>query len=144
MANMIFRISLIGFLLSVLSLPAFAMDLTGLWYGERKLGGGMFVQWLSNRRPDGFFDIEFRYFRDCKSERVERQIGRWTSGGNILATHVHMVDGARADIRHRYIIDRLEGEVLHYRHVQTGTPFSARRLPAGSDWPGCVVEDAVS
>ncbi len=141
---MLCRIILVGLLFSLASMPAFAMDLAGLWYGERKLGAGMFVQWLSNRRPDGFFDIEFRYYRNCKPDRIELQVGRWTAGGNILATHVYMVDGARADIRHRYLIEKLEDEILYYRHVQTGTPFTARRLPAGSDWPGCASEDVVS
>lgn len=119
--------------------PALAQDASGNWYGERSTSERGWVQWLSRRRADGFMDIEFRYFTNCKPSRTERHAGRWSLAGNVLSTHIFMMDGAKTDTKHRYIIESLTDGIMRYRHEPSGTRFRTERVPSNWAWPGCQV-----
>jgi hypothetical protein len=62
-----------------------AGSLEGYWYGNgyqpsiRKT-----MQWLTRNNSDGSFSVEFRSYRNCRLESVQREAGKWSVSGDVM------------------------------------------------------------
>lgn len=132
-------------LLLVVAVPAMAQqaDLSGRWYGEG-YQGRVYLHWLSERRPDGGFAVEFRRYEECQIVHRSLEAGRWSLHGSIYATNTTMIDGQRVNYADRYLLLGLSNNEMSYQHIASGTLFRAQRVGADFDWPGCDPSKLVS
>ncbi|WP_428248698.1 hypothetical protein [Ferrovibrio sp.] len=125
--------------------PAWAQqaDLSGRWYGEG-YQGRVYLHWLSERRPDGGFAVEFRRYEECKIVHRSLEAGRWSLQGNVYTTSTIMIDGQRVNYADRYLLLGLGNDEMTYQHITNGTMFRARKVGADFDWPVCDPSKLIS
>ncbi len=145
------RLGFFGWLVLILlavfpaSFPAWAQqaDLSGHWYGEG-YQGRVYLHWLSERRPDGGFAVEFRRYEECKIVHRSFQAGQWSQQGRIYATSTTMVDGSRVNRTERYLLLGIGNDEMTYQHIASGIVFRAHKVGADFDWPACDPAKLVS
>jgi len=115
---------------------ALAQDLSGRWYGEGYQPRG-YTQWLSERRPDGTFFVEFREYKDCTLVYQSREAGRWSFSDGVYSTTTTSVEGSDAYYYYSYVLLAFSGSEMEYQHIGFGTLFKARRVSDDFEWPGC-------
>lgn len=118
-------------------------DLSGRWYGEG-YQGRVYMHWLSERRPDGGFAVEFRRYEECRIVHRSLEAGRWSLQGNTYITSTSMIDGQRVNYADRYLLLGVSNGEMTYQHITSGTLFRARKVGADFDWPGCDPSKLVS
>lgn len=118
------------------SVAAKAQDLTGRWYGEG-YQGRIYLHWITERMPGGFFAVEFRQYEECRLVREQKESGRWSFKDGLYSTVTTEINGKSVAFSDDYIVDSLEADVFRYHHREKGMSFVARRKPADFDWPAC-------
>ncbi|WP_370153427.1 hypothetical protein [Ferrovibrio sp.] len=137
------RVAAFALLLMVTAGRAAAEDISGFWYGEGYQGRG-YLQWLSERRPDGSFFVEFRQYKECQMTFQQKEAGRWKLEGNIYSTATSMIDGERADYADRYQLESVIQGVMKYKHLKSGHTFTTYRVGDDFRWPTCDPAKLVS
>jgi hypothetical protein len=114
-----------------------AQDLSGRWYGE----GYQFrryLHWNADRRSDGSLRVEFRRYEDCVLVEQWDEAGFWAMSGNLYRTGITHVAGKPRTRIEEYIIESVGMNIMQYRHVRSGTPFTAVKLTGKEPhWPDC-------
>lgn len=107
--------------------------LRGVWAWEYTAPGGELSRFLMQRRPDGTFTLLSRTYRTGRPSTELVNGGLWGVSNGLYFTVTTEVNGQRVSTRdsalyHPYIILALEGDVLRYLHLPSGTEFRTRKV----------------
>lgn len=112
-------------------------QLAGNWYGDMRTKEGGTNRWLTRRKLDGTYSIDFVITDATGRVSRDRQFGDWGVTGNYYVTLTRAIrdrDGlAASDKRDSYSWDvyriiRFDSGHFEYENVSTGNRFSARRV----------------
>lgn len=113
-----------------------AQDLTGRWYGEG-YQARRYLHWNTERLRDGSFTVEFRRYEDCVLAESWVESGYWALTGNLYRTAITMVAGQPRSRLEEYRLESFGMNIMRYRHIRTGTAFTAVKLGGEAHWPEC-------
>jgi hypothetical protein len=114
-------------------------QLTGRWYGNMRTKDGGTRRWLTERRLDGTYTIEFVVVERDGSVLRQTEFGDWGVSGNYFVTVTRGVQDSGGDITPDkqssyfwdvYKIVRLGSKQFVYQNVATGNKFIVRRVDA--------------
>ena len=128
-------------LLVFLTVPAWAQDIVGTWYGEGyQTPIGLYLQYLDFFKADGSVHSEFRQFTDCKLTFSSFQDGTWEIKDGKLTIAVYSVDDKPVDPAGHtdvYAIDSITDTEFAYTHLASGDHYDSYRQEDGFKFPPC-------
>jgi hypothetical protein len=108
--------------------------LVGRWYGEFDKAGPIHC-WLSDRKEDGTYRTDFITLEDGVFNSYYQQ-GIWTAAGQSFTTIIQSEDNKPTPpTRAQYSVISIRADVLVYRHDQSGTRFTVRRVETNFRMP---------
>jgi hypothetical protein len=129
-------------MIALLPGSAHAGSLEGYWYGNgyqpemRKT-----MQWLTSNHSDGSFSVEFRSYKNCQLESVQREAGKWSVSGNIMTKTVLTINGEpvgkEAYFTDTFKIIEFDDPKLRIVHEKTGQEWTLKRVTEDFTFPDC-------
>ena len=109
--------------------------LHGLWYGEATLNNGMEQLWITDRKSDGNFRTDYRFYKDQQLLFTAAVFGKWGANEKYLdvSTLEAFENGIAVPVRKgleliRYTITKLSKEELRYSLEDNGSNFIVRKV----------------
>ena len=116
----------------------------GAWYGDMPTDDGARSRWLTRRKLDGTYTIEFVVAAHDGSVSRQTEFGDWGVSGNYLVTVTRGIRDRQgpfaADKRDSYLWDvykiiRFDSVRFEYENVSSGNRFSVRRVDPSFSMP---------
>ena len=107
----------------------------GLWYGEVTFDTGMSQRWITDRKRDGSFKTEYRFYKNKELSFTAVVLGKW--GANNKYYNVSSLEafenGVAVPIRKemelmKYSIIKLSDEEFQYEEESSGNEFIVRKI----------------
>ena len=119
--------------LTVLSDAELEEMLVGVWYGKNEEGGGNATEFISTRRADGTFSVDFRH-SDASGFAFDRhEQGAWSVQDRTYKTITREVEGREVDTNDPFFNDTYEiisisENSFEYKQTTLGVTYSAQRM----------------
>jgi hypothetical protein len=128
--------------LCITALAQSSPKLDGSWFGSLTTPDGAHC-WVSNRKSDGTYKTDF-ISQDGQIFRKYWQAGTWAATDTSFTTTVKEENGTpKLSESITYGIVSLTQDALVYRHINSGTRFSVKRVEPGFALPErCGKSDA--
>ena len=111
--------------------------LVGNWYGEGQPTSPN-VFWLAHIAPNGSFEAQFRRC-EKKARRDIVIAGTWSAKNGLWELVTTVSNGQNVYGVNHYKTESYDGRKHIYKHLETGFVFSAVRVAANFQLPGCDI-----
>lgn len=118
--------------------------LIGTWYGKQPLDGGGTYEFVNTRRTNATYSVTFRVTGPDGRAETHTETGHWGASADHFYTtfkafekdgtleYVNPMDTKNYDV---YEVLDLDSDEMTYRHLASGTVFTAKRVDEGFKLP---------
>lgn len=118
-------------------------SLVGTWYGSQPTVDGTTKEWITQRLPDGRFQVHFRQKKAGEILHDSIEVGEWglSYDFEIVVIRGWLIDGQFQPSRNNaffwdlYQIEHIDQHGMTYVHHGTGHRYQVRRVPDDFEFP---------
>ena len=121
-------------------MPTVAGSLVGYWYGHGfQPEIQETAQFISHMDETGGFQIEFRVYKGCRLEFVQRESGTWTEPvkGTVQIVTNKIEEDNVSPITDDYETLELTDNTYRCRHIQQAVDYDSHRVDKDFKFPDC-------